>query len=631
MGQVWRAQVRADATPAAGPKTLAVKLLRTDLASDPDVVHRFIQERSVLMSLDHPGIVKTVDMVAEGDRLGIVMEFMPGGTLAEALKHLGTLPPSLAVPMVAAVLDALTYAHGKGVLHRDVKPANVLLCANGLSDSSDVKLSDFGIASFVDDQGVHATGLVGSPAYMPPELFTSGVVSAASDVYSTGVMLYELLAGRTPFAGPGTAHTVGYRHVTMEAPVLPVDPRLWDVVKRMMAKRPGDRLSAVAASGALRALPLDALAGAALPPQVAPDWEVAGTIIGSHKSTGGTPKGRQANRDVSPEGAAGSLGTEGGQDADLDPHATILGGAVSEVKLDFSRPNRPVKTKPKPWLIALIVVVSVAVIASGVTVAIKAGVLEPKGEASAAPTWAPAHITGQASATGLRIDLDAETSLAGSVALTVTLNAPRSTGLSGDVLIVVPSATGGGTCPAMAGADWQVATQSTDGVNVPCAYKWPVALTAAQVLPQKLQVTGELGDDLGAWLGDIAKQTSTALTGVTGSAFALQRVTRLSVQVDPVSRTDNSVAVSYRAFAQWQGGQEVLFRNDTLAFQATDLLKSLTGGKGLEGIKVDACPETQVHGIVVMALQPVPSCFLTVTVGDLVSPQANFPINGAGS
>jgi len=597
-----------------------VKLLRSDLAGDPDVVRRFIQERSVLMGLDHPGIVKTVDMVAEGDRLGIVMEFVSGGTLAEVLKARGTLPAALAVPVVAGVLDALAYAHGKKVLHRDVKPANVLLGVDGLADPDGVELSDFGIASFADDQGAHATGLVGSPAYMPPELFTSGVVSAESDVYAAGVMLYELLAGRTPFAGPGTAHTVGYRHVTMTPPVLPIDARLWEVITRMLSKQPGDRLSAAEAAKQLRSLPPDALAGDALPPQEAPSWDAAGTVIGPAHGTSG---GLQAKRGtIEPQPADAN--------EEIDPNVTVLGGSAAAVKLDFSRPDRPVKTEPKPWLIALIAVLVVALIAGGVTLALTSA-QTPEASPSAAPSWTPAHVSGQASPAGLRIDLDARTGQDGAAALTVTLNGPRSTGLSDDVLIVIPPATAGDACPVLSGVDWQPAIQSADGVGAACAYKWPAVLAAGQVLPQTLQVSGDIGDDLEAWLKLIATQTGTALSGVTGSGFALQRVTGLSVQADPVKRTDHSVAVQYRVFAQWRGGQTILFTNNTLTFQATDLLNSLTGNKGLSAVKIETCPETIVHGIVILALQPTPSCTVTITIGDLASPPTSFPINTAGS
>ena len=642
MGQVWRARLRPEALSSTretgNQPELAAKLLRPDLTSAPDVVRRFVQERAMLMGLDHPGIVRVVDMVAEGDRLAIVMEFMPGGTLADALAQRGTLSPVVALSAVCTVLDALAYAHRQGVLHRDVKPANVLLGERGLDAPAAVKLSDFGIASFTDEQGVHATGLVGSPAYMPPELFTAGTVSAASDVYATGVMLYELLAGRTPFAGSGTAHTVGFRHVTTPPPVLPVDARLWRVIEAMLAKDPAGRLSAAGAADALRALPAEAVPGVALPPQPEPDWN-ATTAAVSPAETLNTSVDLSQTRITSPTAGKAiqpqpqTMANTPSDDDSEDINSTRL-SAVERSQAVITGPAAPVAAAKRPaWLVAVIVAVVVALLGGGVLVAAKAGVFSPKGSsASATPlNLAPAHLTGDPSATGLRIDYDAAVGQdAVTVGLTLTLTAPRSTGLSGDVLVVIPPG-GGETCPTVAGSDLQAATLSGDGVNQDCAYKFTTTLVAAQATTLALQVSGDVGDDLGNWLNSIVSQTRQALSDVTGPGFALQRVTGINVEADSVVRTESSPQVPYRVFAQWQGGQQELFRNDTLAFQATDLLKALTGGQGLDGVTVTSCPETQVRGTTVLAQQAATTCFIQVTIGDLISRQAMFSIRTSGS
>ena len=676
MGQVWRARLRPEALPptrrARNQPELAAKLLRPDLTNDPDVVRRFVQERAMLMGLDHPGIVRVVDMVAEGDRLAIVMEFMPGGTLADALAQRGTLAPAVALSAVCTVLDALAYAHRQGVLHRDVKPANVLLGERGLDAPAAVKLSDFGIASFTDEQGVHATGLVGSPAYMPPELFTAGTVSAASDVYATGVMLYELLAGRTPFAGSGTAHTVGFRHVATPPPVLPVDARLWRVIEAMLAKDPAGRLSAAGAADALRALPAEAVPGVALPPQPEPDWNTTTAVVSpfgtpatsadfgltnppASTTTGGathrvpiqaldasldlgqtrltSPAVAEAIQPQAPGKAKAVIGAA--VDNGTDINSTRL-AAVERPRVVDIGPAEPVaaaKPKRPAWLIAVIVAGAVALLGGGVLVAAKAGVFSPKDfSTSATPlNLAPAHLTGEPSATGLRIDYDAAVGQdAVTVGLTLTLTAPRSTGLNGDVLVVIPPG-GGDACPAVADSDLQSATLSGDGVSQECAYKFTATLVAAQVTTLALQVSGDVGDDLGNWLNSIVNQTRQALSGVTGPGFALQRVTGINVEADSVVRTESSPQVPYRVFAQWQGGQQELFRNDTLAFQATNLLKVLTGGQGLDGVKVATCPEAQVRGTTVLAQQAATTCFIEVTIGDLISRQAMFSIRTSGS
>ena len=660
MGEVWRARRRADAVPSDGAAQpeLAAKLLRPDLATDADVVRRFIQERAVLMSLEHPGIVRVFDMVAEGDHLAIVMELVPGGTLAQALAEAGTLSPAVAVPVVCAVLDALSYAHGKGVLHRDVKPANVLLGLAGAESPATVKLSDFGIASFTDEHGVHATGLVGSPAYMPPELFTAGTVSAASDVYATGVMLYELLAGRTPFAGSGTAQTVGFRHVTVAPPELPLDAQLWRVIDAMLAKNPVSRPTAAGAAATLRALPPAALSPVALPVQPEPEWGAVRTII--PQPAAATPAG-VVEVDVQSTRLAGSAAAKSasarengavkswpatdGTGRETDINSTRLAGLVQPQVENIAEPKpSPVKAaKRRGRLILALVTAGALVLAGGTIVLLKTGVFGGGGgggggqtTAPLATTLVPAHLTGQDAATGLRVDYDAAPDFKANVInLTISLTAPHSTGLSGDVLVVIPPSTAAtptaSDCPVVTAPDLQTATESGDGIMAVCAYKVAASLAPEATQTLNAQVTGDVGGDLSAWLQSIASQTAQALTGVTGSGFPLQRVSGLTVEADTVSRTQATPEVQYRVFAQWSDGQAELFRNDTLDFQATDLLESLTGGAGFDKVTVTSCPETQVRGIVVLADQPTDTCSIQVTIGDLASQPAQFSIEGAGS
>ncbi|MCL2490050.1 MAG: serine/threonine protein kinase [Propionibacteriaceae bacterium] len=636
-GQVWRARVVPVAS-SRRPKQVpdvAAKLLRGDLITDPDVVRRFIQERSVVMGLDHPGIVKVVDMVAEGDRLAIVMELMPGGPLSEHLSRVGTLPAGVAVTICGVVLDGLCYAHGKGVLHRDVKPSNVLLGADGLASPESARLSDFGIAALMDERGVHVTGLVGSPAYMPPELFTTGVVSAASDVYAAGVMLYELLAGRTPFAGAGTSQTVAFRHVTAAAPVLPVDGRLWRVVEGMLAKDPVKRLSAQGAAEALRSLPGEALSTPALPVQVTPDWAAMPVFIGQPQ----TIQALDGSVDVGHTRMAGLSDLAPVQLPETRPAQPVVvsGGDVDISSTRLAGLERPqadeeVATgkRRSVWVVAAIVVAVVLVLAGGGVAVMRFGA----GHVTAPPTvaYTPAHVTGKTAATGFRMDFDAAGSddSIGGVDLTMTFSAPLSTGLSGEVLVVLPAADDG-ACPSVDDSSVVVANQSSDGVSAACGMKLAVTLGKGDVQSVTWHVGGAIGADLASWIKDIDDQTAQALGDVTGSGFALQRVQGISVQADSMTRMEAAPAVQYRVFARWSNGEEELFSNNTLTFQATDLLLSLTGGDGLPAVKVASCPETLVRDTTVLALQPASSCFVQVTVGELVSQQASFSISTSGS
>ena len=222
---------------ADGPDgPVAVKLLRPDLARNPEVVNRFLQERSVLLRLRHPGIVPLRDLVAEGDVLGLVMELVEGRDLRTRLTSDGPLPEPQAARLVADVAGALAYAHSQGVVHRDVKPENILLARDR------PVLTDFGIARLVASAATSGDGMVlGTPAYLAPELATGSPPSPAVDVYACGVLLYELITGRPPFVADHPLSVV-HQHVSdppQRPPGIPDD--LWRTIDACLAKRPEDR------------------------------------------------------------------------------------------------------------------------------------------------------------------------------------------------------------------------------------------------------------------------------------------------------------------------------------------------------------------------------------------------------
>ncbi|MGH3739349.1 MAG: serine/threonine-protein kinase, partial [Micromonosporaceae bacterium] len=225
---------RADS--ADGP--VAVKLLRPDLASSPEVVNRFLRERSVLLRLEHPHLVRIRDLVVEGDVLALVMDLVDGHDLRARLHSAGALPPVDAARLVAGVAAGLDYAHAHGVVHRDVKPENVLL-----RDGTIPLLTDFGIARLVANaatlSGRHE--VLGTPAYLAPELAVGGSASTPADVYACGVLLYELIAGQPPFVAEHPLSVV-HQHVT-EAPRRPagVPEELWRVIAACLAKQPDQR------------------------------------------------------------------------------------------------------------------------------------------------------------------------------------------------------------------------------------------------------------------------------------------------------------------------------------------------------------------------------------------------------
>ncbi|MFH9133305.1 serine/threonine-protein kinase [Streptomyces sp. NPDC017524] len=247
-GTVWRARQRetagAEAAVAGQPgETVAIKVLKEELANDADVVMRFLRERSVLLRLTHPNIVRTRDLVVEGDLLALVMDLIDGPDLHRYLRENGPLTPVAASLLTAQIADALAASHADGVVHRDLKPANVLV--DERDGQMHPMLTDFGIARLADSPGLTRTHeFVGTPAYVAPESAEGRPQTSAVDIYGAGILLYELVTGRPPFAG-GTALEVLHRHLS-EEPRRPsnVPAPLWTVMERCLSKDPDRRPSA---------------------------------------------------------------------------------------------------------------------------------------------------------------------------------------------------------------------------------------------------------------------------------------------------------------------------------------------------------------------------------------------------
>jgi hypothetical protein len=260
MGTVWRASTLADRTP------LAVKILRPELSADPEAVTRFVRERSILTSLRHPHLVQVRDLVVEGETLAIVMDLVGGGDLRRRLAAEGTLAPGPACALLSQVLGGLTVIHQAGVAHRDLKPENVLLDSGG-SAQPVAKLSDFGVARIVHGQSLtRLTGLIGTPEYMAPELAEREHGGPEADIYAAGILLYELLLGRTPFSG-GHPVAVLRRHLE-QPPHLPpsVPDELRELLAVLLAKQPPARPTAADAGADLAGLASELAALPALDP-----------------------------------------------------------------------------------------------------------------------------------------------------------------------------------------------------------------------------------------------------------------------------------------------------------------------------------------------------------------------------
>ena len=255
-GEVWRGR-RTDAR-----ETLAFKVLRAELVENPDVVERFIKERSTLLRVRSPYVVAIRDVVIEGSTFAIVMDYVNGGDLRDLLRAHGCLPPAQVASLGTRIAQGLSSVHQAGVIHRDIKPANVLLSSRpsrggdpaetvavGVAPGGEVpetvvpRLADFGVARICDTfSASHITGAIGTPLYMAPEILSLQAPTSAADIYSLGIMLYEMVCGTTPFVGEPAQLLSQHARRDAGRPQGVPDP-LWELIASMISKQPDTRPS----------------------------------------------------------------------------------------------------------------------------------------------------------------------------------------------------------------------------------------------------------------------------------------------------------------------------------------------------------------------------------------------------
>ncbi|MFF7183056.1 protein kinase [Streptomyces sp. NPDC008121] len=353
-GTVWRARQRETAgaeaaVPGQPGETVAIKVLKEELANDADIVMRFLRERSVLLRLTHPNIVRTRDLVVEGDVLALVMDLVEGPDLHRYIRENGPLTPVAAALLTAQIADALAASHADGVVHRDLKPANVLLAER--DGGMHPMLTDFGIARLADSPGLTRTHeFVGTPAYVAPESAEGRPQTSAVDIYGAGILLYELVTGRPPFAG-GTALEVLHRHLS-EDPHRPatVPGPLWTVIERCLSKNPDRRPSAENLARALRTV-ASGIGVHAAPAQIEAA-EGVGALLGPDPAPAHVPEtpGAADPTQVLPSGgahqydpaAATSVMPTGGPGAGADP-TTVLPPVPAQP------PQGAQSDEPHPW------------------------------------------------------------------------------------------------------------------------------------------------------------------------------------------------------------------------------------------------------------------------------------------
>lgn len=373
MGEVW------EATDHVIGRTVAIKILKDEYMGDPGFLERFRAEARHAALVNHEGIASVFDYGEENGSAFLVMELVPGEALSTILEREGALSTDKTLDIVAQTASALQAAHAAGLVHRDIKPGNLLITPDGR-----VKITDFGIARIADQVPLTATGQVmGTVQYLSPEQASGHAASPSTDIYSLGIVAYELLAGRRPFTGESQV-AIAMAQINDTPPPLPdtVAEPVQRFVMSMIAKKPEDRpasTSAVArAAGALRRG--DVAGAAAIVPAIG---GAAGADAFTQMLTPTT--GSDATTRLLPAGAAAAAGAGA---------AAAVGTGTAALSTDQASPagtQRKKKRSPWTWpLVALIVLLTIVLVGFLITL------FMPQGN-TAAPSNTPSNPPSSAS------------------------------------------------------------------------------------------------------------------------------------------------------------------------------------------------------------------------------------------
>ncbi|KFC17517.1 hypothetical protein PAST3_01961 [Cutibacterium acnes HL201PA1] len=622
---------------------VAIKILRSDLDDDAQLVQRFVNERRTLTELDHPRIIAVRDLIVDQGMLGIVMELATGPTLGAQLAASGPMAPAAALAVVRQVAEALSYAHGRGVVHRDIKPDNIILTNLDGADDPEVKVADFGIAKILGESST-ATHLVGTAHYLAPELIRDNVLSPSVDVYALGVTLYQMVSGQLPFgAGDDNPYAVAERHLHSTPAVIPgLDDQVWGLISGMLAKNPADRLSDDDVASLAGNIIVDV--EGQLPLSV-PE----GTLV-PHAMT----MLRQPTSLTAHQGDEESVAVTGDRPAPINlenlrtlsrpASATILkaGPELDGETLDDSSVGEDAK---ESWwssrthrivvgaagILIIVAVVLWIVVGGGFRGANKQGSKVVDGLSASLPM--------QTYPSGLSVTR-AATVNKGTLKYSLTYRTIKQP-LSGDVLEVVTSAR---SCPDATWDDTaKVVPHSPALTSIDAKCGWTITL---KTLPQEEPVTvtakfpateAAISNqaNLQTWLQNQQQATDKALNNdaVTSTAYSLQRLQTMRIKIPP--RVKEGSAIPVTILGTWPGGENEMTPIYTTPFSSnpTSILTDITGGK-LENVRLtDRCSgavSITPDGHDVSALHPT-SCSIGAEIGNYQVQETPITIVAGGS
>lgn len=381
-GEVWRGRSVSDhqedgrGSEGTQQDVLAFKILRADLVEDEGLVGRFVKERTTLTRIRSPYVVNIRDFVIEGTTFAIVMDYVPGGDLRGKLASDGPLPPAEVARIGAHVAQGLMAVHAADVVHRDVKPANILL--DSTTDPATPRVVDFGIARIHNAVGTdHLTGILGTPLYMAPEILLGEVPRPASDLYSLGIVLYESCCGVTPFVGdPG--QLLGQHVGRLPGRPEGIPDSLWGILNHLLAKRPEQRPTAQQVAHDLEELQpsLEGLLPApriATPPASAPSADSLAFGGGIPPTTAAGPRPAQGYSTAFAPASSGGMASPAVPPSNVSyqypaytPAAAASGQSGQYRLVQPPGGYPPPRRRRRGWKIAVAAVLAVALTGAGV-------------------------------------------------------------------------------------------------------------------------------------------------------------------------------------------------------------------------------------------------------------------------
>ncbi|MFD0704773.1 serine/threonine protein kinase [Alloscardovia venturai] len=625
---------------------VAIKFLREEYRDDIEILQRFIAERTKLTSLESNHIIHIRDLIAEDGRLGIVMDYVPGPTLTQYLRDAGTLAPAEALGIARQIFQGLQYAHSHGVIHRDIKPDNIILLPQAEENTFNVVISDFGVASIVGQSHLTTTRMVGTPAYMAPELIESAIVAPSVDIYAVGILLYQMLAGSTPFSDGAESNpfTIAHRHITQAVPPIPgLEPQISAFLNILLSKNPINRADVSDVLKRLDGITIESTYKHALPPLNIHDTDFhPATVIKSFETVSTTQNGEKAEEEAEDE---------------LSPSKPTLASFTPSSSATLLKPYKSIQSeqvqnvngrKPKGRQVRIIAISALASFVGVILILLSVWIAQPyfaRRASHKSPTSQviSARREDDTLPSGLRIIRDAQWNSSKKVIdYTIRYSSVKNP-IMGQVMETL--STSKGKCLTVhwgkrdAGISIHKHSPARTAINASCSW----TITLPKLVKNSVSIQAEItvqtmpssSEDLDRWLKNISENTIKNLSrkSVTSTSYPLQRLK--SMRIDIPNTVTQGEAIPLSIIGMWPNGENAFTPIYMTPWngEPTSILRSITGGQDNQLRLTDRCSGAVVissDGHDVSALFPS-TCSIGADIGNYEIQDTSVTITSNGS